>query len=207
MKAPALRLVGMLDSPYVRRVAVSMRMLDIPFRHEAVSVFSTYEAFSAINPVVKAPTLVTDEGIGLMDSTLILEYLERISSTSLLPDDSSEFLLCQRAIGLALAACEKTVQIVYEHDLRPEEKRHRPWIDRVEEQLRQAYRLLEEEVRLASPWMFGSRILQADITAAVAWRFTEAKLPQFSATLTCPRLAALSKKAEALPAFCAFQFD
>ena len=64
-----MRLIGMLDSPYVRRVAVSLRFMDLPFSHEAVSVFRHYEQFSAINPVVKAPTLVTDDGVTLMDSS------------------------------------------------------------------------------------------------------------------------------------------
>jgi hypothetical protein len=30
--------------------------------------------------------------------------------------------VAQRVVGLALAACEKTVQIVYEHNLRPEDE-------------------------------------------------------------------------------------
>lgn len=68
----------MLDSPYVRRVAISLRTMELPFSHEPLSVFGTYEAFSAINPVVKAPTFVTDDNIVLMDSTLIIEHLERL---------------------------------------------------------------------------------------------------------------------------------
>ena len=73
-----MRLIGMLDSPYVRRVAISLKFMDIPFVHEPVSVFRQFETFETFNPVVKAPTLVTDNGITLMDSTLILDYLERL---------------------------------------------------------------------------------------------------------------------------------
>ena len=58
-----MRLIGMLDSPYVRRVAVALDLLGIGFEHESVSVFRDYERFAAINPVVKAPSLVTDEGV------------------------------------------------------------------------------------------------------------------------------------------------
>lgn len=57
-----MRLIGMLDSPYVRRVAVSLQLLGLPFRHESLSVFRAYEQFRAINPVVKAPTLVCADG-------------------------------------------------------------------------------------------------------------------------------------------------
>ena len=68
-----MRLIGMLDSPYVRRVAIALESLQVPFAHEAVSVFSTFDKFQGINPVVKAPTLVCDDGEILMDSSLIRE--------------------------------------------------------------------------------------------------------------------------------------
>ncbi len=71
-----MKLVGMLDSPYVRRVAISLDALDLAFEHESVSVFSTFERFREINPVVKAPTLICDDGGILMDSSLILQYIE-----------------------------------------------------------------------------------------------------------------------------------
>src|SRR5207248_4627636 len=72
----AMILVGMLDSPYVRRCAISMKLMGVPFDHRSLSVFRTFEQFRAINPVVKAPTLVCSDGAVLMDSTLILDYVE-----------------------------------------------------------------------------------------------------------------------------------
>ena len=71
-----MRLIGMLDSPYVRRTAIGLDALGVVFEHEAVSVFSTFEQFRQINPVVKAPTLICEDGGILMDSTLILQYAE-----------------------------------------------------------------------------------------------------------------------------------
>jgi hypothetical protein len=66
-----VQLIGMLDSPYVRRVAISLRLLQVPFEHRSISVFSDFDQFAQINPVVKAPTLVCSDGEVLMDSTLI----------------------------------------------------------------------------------------------------------------------------------------
>src|SRR5687767_10282394 len=111
-----MQLIGMLDSPYVRRVAISLRLLDLPFEHRSLSVFRTFEQFRAINPVVKAPTLVCDDGEVLMDSTLILDYAEALAGArrSLMPSGLAERQHELRLIGLALAACEKAVQIVYE---------------------------------------------------------------------------------------------
>ena len=78
-----MQLIGMLDSPYVRRVAISLRLLGVPFEHKPVSVFRTFTQFQAINPVVKAPTLVCDDGTVLMESGLILDYLAAVSYTHL----------------------------------------------------------------------------------------------------------------------------
>src|ERR1700753_3456854 len=141
-----MRLIGMLDSPYVRRVAISLKLMGIDFTLDQISVFRGFDEFRAINPVVKAPTLVTDDDIVLMDSSLILEHIERLvePSHSLMPRELPEHVAALRMIGLALAPCEKTVQIVYERSQRPAEKLHQPWVDRVQGQMLEAYRELEK---------------------------------------------------------------
>lgn len=207
-----IRLIGMLDSPYVRRVAVSLHLMGVSFTHEPVSVFRQYDAFAAINPVVKAPTLVTADGVTLMDSTLILEHMERLAPQErrLTSTDLAEHARAQRIIGLTLAACEKTVQIIYEFNLRPAEKQHRPWIDRVRSQLLSAYHLLEAEIGSGTPWLSGARPLQADVSTAVAWRFTQHALAGKAEGIEAkdyPGLAAFSAHAETLPAFSAFPLD
>lgn len=203
-----MRLIGMMDSPYVRRVAISMHLMGLPFEHEPLSVFRQYDDFAAINPVVKAPTLVTDDGIVLMESSLILQYLDTLvaSGRRLIPADPLHAALAFRIIGLALAACEKTVQIVYEQNLRPEAKWHQPWLDRVTKQLSEAYRSLEGEIADMVAWPVEGEPTQADVTAAVAWCFTQSVLPDGVSAETCPALERLSVRAEALPAFLACPF-
>jgi glutathione S-transferase len=198
----------MLDSPFVRRVAISMQTMGLRYEHENLSVFSTYSAFAAINPAVKAPTLVTDSGVVLMESSLILDYLERLvpPEKSLSPAGVDAFARSQRIVGLALAACEKSVQIVYERNLRPAEKQHAPWTHRVTEQLHGAYRQLEAELPPTAAWIFGSAPLQGDITSAVAWRFSREMIPDVVPADGYPRLAQLAARAEALPAFLAAPF-
>ena len=200
-----MQLIGMLDSPYVRRVAVSLRVLGLPFTHRCVSVFRTYEQFKAINPVVKAPTLVCSDGTVLMDSTLILDYAEALARPrSLLPENVRERAAALRSVGLALAACEKSVQIVYERNLRPPEKQHEPWVSRVTEQLLAAYRALETELAVPGASL---ELNAATIAAATTWRFTQEKLPGTVGAHQHPRLHSLSQWAEAQPAFLASPYD
>lgn len=204
-----MRLIGMLDSPYVRRVGISLTAMGIPFSHESLSVFRHYDEFSAINPAVKAPTLVLDDGTVLMESSLILDYAERLAAPEkrLTPASNGDFARAQRIVGLALIACEKTVQIVYERNLRPAEKQHEPWVDRVKAQLLEVHRMLEAELGSSEGWLFGDRPLQADISTAVAWYFTQDMLPGAVEPAVHPMLAKFSARAEALPEFVAMPYD
>ncbi len=199
-----MQLIGMLDSPYVRRVAISLQLLDLRFEHQSLSVFRTFTQFQQINPVVKAPTLICNDGEVLMDSTLILEYAEAVARPrSLMPSKSQELQHALRIIGLALAACEKSVQIIYERGLRPPEKLHESWVTRVTGQLLAAYRALEEEVARRPPAATSTAITQAGVSAAVAWHFTQQMLAEVVPAGNYPSLVAFSAKAEALPEFMA----
>jgi|ERR1019366_1209030 hypothetical protein len=68
------------DLLYVRRVAILLQLLGPRFAHQSISVFSTFALFQQINPVVKAPSLVCDDGEILMGSTLIIECAEVLAA-------------------------------------------------------------------------------------------------------------------------------
>ena len=195
-------LIGMLDSPYVRRVAIGLLQLGLPFEHRALSVFRNFDAFSGINPVVKAPTLVCDDHTVLMDSSLILRYAESLAPPRrLLPVEPT--LLADRLayVGLALAACEKSVQIVYERGLRPPDKQHEAWLQRVTGQLQAACQALETRLvqhPLPPP---AQAIDDAGISVAVAWHFIAQMVPGSVPAGGYPALQAYSAAAEALSAF------
>ncbi len=200
-----MKLIGMLDSPYVRRVAISLQLLGLPFEHQSLSVFRTFDEFRRINPVVKAPTLICDGGEVLIDSTLILDYAEALAAPrkSLIPSALAERRRALRCIGLALAACDKAVQIIYERNLRPPEKQHEPWVERVRSQLLAALDGLEADLHRHPLDASAGGIDQAGISCAVAWHFTVMMLPEIVDPGRFPQLAALSARAEALPAFSA----
>lgn len=197
-----MKLIGMLDSPYVRRVAISLLRLGLPFEHANLSVFRNFDAFSAINPAVKAPTLVCDDGTVLMDSTLILQYAEALAAPrTLVPAGLAAQALELHRIGLALAACEKSVQMIYERSLRPPEKRHQPWVDRVTGQLAAACAGLEASLTAQPAPVTSETLTQGTLTAAVAWHFVQQTVPDAAPAAAHPTLVALGAAAEALPAF------
>ena len=198
-----MQLIGMLDSPYVRRTAIGFKLLGIPFEHRSVSVFSTFDQFRALNPVVKAPTLILDDGQVLMDSTLILDYAERLAapSAAIFPADISQRARAVRLTGLALAACDKTAQIVYERKMRPAEKLHQPWLDRLKGQLLAAYAELEKAVREQPLHGAGQALGHDDVAIAVGWGFTQMMVPDVVPAADYPALREFSAHCEQLPVF------
>lgn len=194
-----MKLVGMLDSPYVRRVAIALDLYGVDFEQQSLSVFSTFAEFATINPVVKAPTLVLDDGTVLMDSSLILDYFEALAPADkkLLPQTAAARAQDLQVIGLALAACDKSVQIYYEHNLRPTEKLHEPWLERVTGQLLAAYGGLEKLLANAP----GQPLNLASLSAAVAWSFSRYAVPSVVKADDFPNLQRHAQWAEQHPAF------
>jgi hypothetical protein len=81
-----MKLVGMFDSPYVRRVAISMRLLDVPFEHANWSIGRDQARIAELNPLGQVPVLVLDDGEPLVESAVILDYLDpRITRCSRAP--------------------------------------------------------------------------------------------------------------------------
>jgi glutathione S-transferase len=197
-----VELIGMLDSPYVRRVAVAMLAAGVPFVHRPISLFRHMDAFSKINPLLKAPTLVADDGTVLTDSAVILDYLGCVfpKIAALSPSAPALRLRAARAIGLGLTTMEKAVQLHYERALRPPEKRHEPWRARVAGQLDAALSALDREAP-ASGWIAGGDLGLADITVACAFGFVRGMVGDLVDAGRFARLAAFSARAEALPAF------
>ena len=199
----------MLDSPFVRRVAITMQVLGIDYQYRPLSIFESFEEFRSVHPLVKAPTLVCDDGEMLVDSTLIIDYLELLvgPEKSLMPKDASARRTALQQIGEALVAMEKVIQLVDEETQRPADVQHEPWINRLEQQVISAAGLMEASVEAAiesgNDWLAGTDPMQADITTAVAWDFIRRVASSTIRSANHPYLIEYSERAEALPAFLA----
>ena len=198
-----MHLVGMMDSPYVRRVAVSMRLLGLAHTHDQVSVFRHMDRFRAINPVIKAPTLVAGDGTVLMDSTLILDLVEaQAAPRSLMPASLADRTRALSLIGFALAGCEKAIQIEYERK-RPEEMRYAPWLERVQAQADAAFAHLDRQCAARPGWLVGEAMTQADVTLACVWAYAQLVTPDAVPAARYAAIAAHAARCEARPEFVA----
>jgi glutathione S-transferase len=199
-------LIGHYDSPFVRRVAIALRLYEMPFEHRAWSVFGDADEIAQFNPLKRVPTLVLDDGEVLIESAAILDALDEMAGEDRAliarrgPLRRRVLKVCALGAGLA----DKAVSLVYERVLH--ERATPLWIDRFRSQMSGVLDALEAERSAASgPWWLGESLTHADIMIACALRFvSEAHAEAFDIG-AWPTLAAHSSACEAMAAFQAVQ--
>lgn len=196
-------LIGQYDSPFVRRVAIAMRLYGLSFEHRPWSVFGDAEKIAQYNPLMRVPTLMMGNGDVVMESHAILDALDQLAPPGLamMPAGGAERREAQKVCALATGMNDKAVSMVYETVVH---NRATPaWIERCLSQIAGCLSGLERS-RLAHPteWWFGQNIGHADVTVGCALRFLgDAHPGLFDLAEGWPLLAAHAARCEALPVF------
>ena len=201
-------LIGQYDSPFVRRVAIAMRLYGIAFEHKPWSTFGEGDKIAPYNPLRRVPTLVLDDGEALIESTAIIDYLDEIArdqdklaGEAMLPSRGAERRRQLRLCALATGLGDKAVSLLCERVLRQE--RLKLWVERCEAQIAGVLAMLEKERTAAkTPWLYGPRIGHSDVAVACVLRFAREAHPHLFDAARYPALAAHAEKCEALSEFC-----
>ena len=201
-----LKLIGNYLSPFVRRVAVSLNALELPYELEPLFVFKEPEKVRRHNPVVRIPTLLLDDGDVVVESYAILDEIDRIvgPDRALTPPSGKERRQVMKITAVALATIDKAQWAFYERRVRPPEKVHQEWIDHNDRQVTGGLRWLNELASKVAEdgWLVGGeRLSQADISAVVAYTFANAVRPHLKLADDVPALAALAARCEGMPVF------
>lgn len=138
-------------SPFSRKVRIVVREVGLQERVEeivtAVSRVRVNEDFARINPLVKIPTLVTDDGMALFDSAVICEYLDSLHGGQQLFPAAGE----ERWRELRLqATCDEILDsgnlCRFEMVDRPETLHRQDWIVALKAKMHGGLDLLEREI-------------------------------------------------------------
>src|ERR1700682_5857803 len=195
-------LTGQYAPPFVRRVAIALRLYGLPFEHQPWSTFGDAEKIAPFNPLRRVPTLLLDGGKALIESTAILDYLDELVGPDKAmiaergPERRHGLKICALATGLG----DKAVSLVYERVLRKDQSKL--WVERCEAQIGGVLEVLEEERAAGrTPDWLGTRTGHADIAFACVLRFTTEAHPKLFSAARYPALAAHAAHCEALPPF------
>ena len=195
-------LIGQYDSPFVRRVAIALRLYGMPFEHRPWSTFGDAERIAPINPLRRVPTLVLEDGEALLESGAILDHLDELAgpARALIAARGPERRHALRVCALATGLADKGVSLFYELAFHPQTSQ--AWIDRCRAQIGDVLQSLEaSRSEAAGPWWFGGTLGHPDIATACALRFVGEAHPGLVDLGRYPALAAHADRCEALPVF------
>src|ERR1700716_3708187 len=195
-------LIGQYDSPFVRRVAIALRLYGLPFEHRPWSTFGEADKIAPFNPLRRVPTLLLDGGEALIESTAILDYLDELvgPDKAMIAENGPERRHALKICALATGLGDKAVSLLYERVLRKDALKL--WVERCEAQIGGVLAVLEKErASVATPYWFGMRIGHADIAVACVLRMTREAHPGLFDAARYPALAAHAARCEALPPF------
>jgi glutathione S-transferase len=191
-------LVGQYDSPFVRRVAISLKLLGFAYEHDTRSVFGDFHSMLKTNPLGRIPTLVLDDGSSLIDSATILDWLDETVGPehALIPRTGASRVEALQRIAVATGTIDKIGAANYERLIRPSQVRWPEWTERLLTQCRGGLEALN-----ALDWPEG-RVSQAEITTGCLLFYIKVTDPE---TLPLGRYPVLDKLAARLGAMAEFR--
>jgi glutathione S-transferase len=202
MQERALILIGQYDSPFVRRVAIAMRLYGIAFEHRPWSTFGDGDKVAGFNPLRRVPTLVLDDGEVLIESGAILDHLDETigPERALIPARGEARRKAMKVAALGTGLADKAVSLFYERAMHRETSE--TWTNRCRMQIGAVLAALEADraSRTSACW-FGGTMGHADIAVACAMRFVVEAHPSVIDPAQNPALAAHAERCEATEPF------
>jgi glutathione S-transferase len=183
-------------SPFVRKVMVVAHELGLAGRIEllptGVSPVQANAALAAENPLMKVPSLVTDDGQVLFDSPVICEYLDSLAGGGRFFPASGPArwtALCRQALGDGIL--DALILCRYE-TTRPEDRRWSGWTDSQMTKAHQGLAAVERE-DLSGPRTIGQ------VTFGCMLGYLDFRFPDDGWRARHPKLAAWYREVEQLP--------
>ena len=189
-------LVGQYDSPFVRRVAVTLHHYHMPFTRNPISVFRNIEEMQKINPRIRVPSLNHETGETLIDSSAIIDHLDEMAgpARALTPPHGPERRKVLQAVVLALGIAEKTVALFLERLFHIDKHINRDYEKRMVNQITAGLAKLEHDC--GAPWFFDSKMTQADITTGCLVGYMKLRVPDVFPVDKFPKLHHLALHCE-----------
>ena len=189
-------LIGQYDSPFVRRVAVTLHHYHMPFTRKPLSVFGDKKEVQAINPLLRVPILVLEDGETLIESCAILDHLDHMAgpARAMTPLNGSDRRRVLQACALSTGISEKVVALFFERTFHDAKQVSASYDARMSSQIKVALEKLEHDCGV--PWFFDSKMTQADITIGCMLSHLKLRLPAFFPADKYPKLHGLSRHCE-----------
>lgn len=196
-----MKLFGVPGSPYARKVRIVLAEKNIPHDYIVARGSAPDSPVPPLNPLGKVPTLVRDDGRGLYDSPVIVEYLDAFGSgPKLIPEDFESRIEVKRWEALGDGIAEATVNIHHERREPADKQRPPAWFAKHQLKIDRGLAAMEQTLG-TNEYCFGGRFTLADIAAGYALDYLDHALPDVEWRSKHPALARLTQRLAARPSF------
>lgn len=191
-----MRLIGSLNSPYVRKVRVVLLEKRLDYRFEQEDVWAADTRITEANPLGKVPCLVMEGGEAVFDSRVIVEYVDTLSPVGrLIPEKGRERAEVRTWEALADGVIEAAVLARLETTWagRTEAQRCTAWVERQMHKVHTALQAMSHGLA-QRPWAAGNHMTLADIAVGCALGYLDFRYADLNWRSAYPNLARLGEK-------------
>lgn len=189
-----MKLIGSLASPYVRKVRVVLAEKKLDYQFVLENVWAADTTIDQLNPLGKVPSLIMEDGDVLIDSRVMVEYLDTLTPVcKLLPPNGRERADIKCWEALADGVLDAAILVRLERTQRPPELQSEQWTER---QMRKVHKGLEVvAARLGeSPYCAGIHYSLADVAVGCMLGWLSFRFPEIDWRGSHPNLARLYDK-------------
>lgn len=189
-----MKLIGSLASPYVRKVRVVLAEKKLDCQFELEDVWAKDTTIDKLNPLGKVPSLVMEDGNVLIDSRVMVEYLDTLTPVcKLLPPNGRDRADVKCWEALADGMLDAAIAVRLERIHRPPELQSEAWMARQMRKVHLGLASLSEKLG-ESPYCAGIHYSLADVAVGCTVGWLAFRFPEITWRDDYPNLARLFDK-------------
>ena len=189
-----MKLLGHDGSPYVRKVRIVLEEKRIPYEYVQARPSAPDSPVPQFNPLAKIPVLVTQQGKGIYDSPVIVEYLDALApEPRLIPSETDARIDIKRWEALGDGVADATVAISHERRKPRVKQDSEEWYHKQRLKIDRGLEAMERELG-EREFCYGSRFTLADVAAGFALGYLDRVLPDIDWRKAHPRLTKLAER-------------
>lgn len=189
-------LVGQYDSPFTRRVAVTLHAYRMAFERNPLSVFGDFDYLKSINPLRRVPALILDSGEVLIDSGAIIDHLDETAGANraMVPREGADRRRILQLVAIAHGSAEKVVNLTLERFFNEGRERNGKFEQRCITQIETGLAALDKAA--SSHWLVGEHMSHADVMTACMIGHLKLRVVELFPEGSYPKLHELATRCE-----------
>jgi len=196
-----MKLIGSTTSPFVLKVRVVMAEKKLDYEFVLENVWAAETQIQHTNPLGKVPALVMEDGKTMVDSRVIVEYLDTLTPVGkLIPGLGRERADVKCWEAIADGVLDAAILVRLEKTLRPETQQSQTWIDRQMGKVDAGLQTLSAQLG-DHPYYIGNHMTLADIAVVCTVGWLSFRFPEYDWRTPYPNLAKLADKLSERPSF------